>query len=288
MMKKGTRLFYILALLTLLLAACTHAATEEEDMSTLPNALVSEKYREIEGLTELADEIIVGALTRPVEYGSKNQTKYIIEVEEVIKGSLKKKSQIEVYAVTAFAKEKESEVLFLEQFDSEKYPNSIYILANPHLDIPVENKTITSGPHEGEKLDDIIGKIKKSPGYEKIKEKRKIKEKPDSLSQLIQESDYIIHIQTNDFTYESDMIRRFNYDLIQLYKGDERIHNFEKLSLPKQYKANHEYVVFLHIVESPESEHPSVSLTTRKGSVVDQDHAKQWEEVMKALIEINE
>lgn len=279
---KQLALFIVLAVsLVFSLAACSsndddtlpvdgdHASSFDSDIATMTD------------WTGAADHIIIAAQAGEEEYEN-GSPKFAMEVEQELKGTLPS-NQINVYSLQGLPQDYKRFVLFLYSNDSEYYDEVTYSVI--HSVNALEGDELKTGPYKGQSLKKLLKDINGSPGLQKTSvNKHEVTEQYGSIEELIEASDYILHIVPKELRFQNNAIAEFTVDLVALYKGDERIKAKESLVLPNEAEADMEYLIFYQLRDKTDiSDNPSITLTAREGSFIPKSDEKAWQAAIDLL-----
>ncbi len=275
-------LFFLL--LALWLSACSTGKHSEYNFQTdLNSALIDSSIHTMNDIIALSDYIIVGQLTNS-NWFSKTTIEYSVKVVKQLKGrdSLEENT-ISVFSAEPLAKEGLQYLLFLEQQNSEFFEGPTYAsLIHPN---PLEGETFTAGPFIGKTSEQISNEINKSSmlsTYEGSADP--VLDRAQDLSQLIDASDYIVHLKPTFVIEENKAIKLAASELIKQYKGNKRLESKETFFLPPFIEVEEEYLVFYRLQDAADStDNPSLTLTARHGSVIAKSNADRWETALSEL-----
>ncbi|MHA7964884.1 hypothetical protein ACX93W_12130 [Paenibacillus sp. CAU 1782] len=268
-------------LLVFSLAACSSNTddilpVDEDHASSMDSDIVT-----MTDWTSAADHIIVATQAGGEEYEN-GSPKYALEVEQELKGTLPS-NQINVYSLQGLPQDYKRFVLFLYSNDSEYYDTVTYNVI--HSVNALEGDELKTGPYKGQSLKKLLKDIDSSPGLQKNSmNKHEVTEQYDSIEELIEASDYILHIVPKELRFQNNTIAEYTVDLVTLYKGDERIKAKESLVLPKEAEADKEYLIFYRLRDQmDQSDNPSITLTARQGSFIPKSDEKAWQGAIDLL-----
>lgn len=251
------------------------AKLDGKDASSSADAILT-----MEDWTSAADHIIIAARAGEARYVN-GSLQYTLEVEQELKGTLSG-TTIDVYALQGLTENYKRHVLFLHANDSEYYDEATYSVI--HSDNALDGGLFQSGPFKGMKENQLLKDISRSPGVRKINIKPAIVEQPENMATLIANSDYILHLVPRELRFENNVIREYTVDLVHVYKGDERINAKESLILPNEVEDGDNYLVFYRLRDQSDiSANPSITLTTRSGSVIPGSDEQSWAAAIASL-----
>lgn len=271
----------LLFIMAVLIAACS---SSNDDILPVDGDHASSLDSDIVTMTDwtgVADHIIIAAQAGEEEYEN-GSPKYLIEVEQELKGTLPS-NQIHVYSLQGLPQDYKRFVLFLYSNDSEYYDEVTYSVI--HSVNALEGDELQTGPYKGQSLKKLLKDINGSPGLQKNSaDKHQVTGQYDSTEELINASDYILHIVPKELRFQNEAIAEFTVELVTLYKGDERIKLKESLVLPNEAEAGKEYLIFYQLRDKTDkSDNPSITLTAREGSFIPESDEKAWQEAIDLL-----
>jgi hypothetical protein len=282
--KHITVLLVLAVSLMILLSACGSQTDRNDDTLPLDNDHPSSLDSGITTMTEwtsMADHIIVASQIGEEQFEN-GSPKYEVQVEQELKGALPGK-QIHVYSLKGLPQDYKRFVLFLYSNDSEYYDEITYSVI--HSVNALEGDKLQTGPYKGQTLTELQNDIAASPGLMvRSASKHQVTEKLSSAEELIEASDYILHIVPKELRFQNSAIAEYTVDLVDPYKGDERVIAKESLVLPNEAEAGQEYLIFYRLRDKMDtSDNPSITLTTREGSFIPKSDEKSWQEAMNLL-----
>jgi len=275
---------YFVLVFSFMLTACGNNSSVEDRLdfhsTSSINAAAHTNLETLEDLIEASDHILFGKLMNSRPYD--DYLEYDVQVNEQLKGQVSN-PHITVYSAEPFTKEHNDYLLFLTSVDSEFQADVVYtVIGVPNA---IQDGMVESGPLKNKEVNMLVKDINQSPKIKIFKEnKHTVIQNPKDMHDLVAKSDYIAHLKPTAINFENPSLKLVSYDLITLYKGDERLLQKEYMKLPRQIELNEEYLVFFRLRDpSNDSENPSISLTTRNGSVISKQDSQQWEEAIAAI-----
>lgn len=277
----------IINLLLVGLTACSSNSDYTLDFTGDLNATAHLPFETLSELVEGSDHILYGQLIENIIFGDSYE--YIFRVDQQLKGKTHN-SQISVFASEGFTSEftENKFFLFLTSFDSEYYDEPYYTTVIQPIAIEQEKAVVK--PFKDVSLKQLIKDVERSPKINTFREKNKnrVIQEAKSIDELIEKSDYILHLQPKNIELENPRVKLVSFELIHKYKGDDRILNRTAISLPSFVNENEEYLVFYKFINPSEvSENPSLTLSTREGSVIEVKDNEKWRAAIEALDKIS-
>lgn len=220
-------------------------------------------YEDLESLIEGAQYIVLGEVISSDNYAI-DGTKYKVQINDILKGEIIEKT-IDVYERPLEMAIGENVLLFLEGWESEFYPEPLYNAFDGSIIKINKQEIIGSTKYLGSNLkskDNLINYIStESMKMENKNIKRKVKNTASSETELINLSDYVAIISPTDIIVENGQLKLVDINVLENLKGELYV---ASLFLPSNIKLNTKYKVYLQ-----ELEDGSITLTTRKGSVIE-------------------
>jgi len=273
---KRITIFMIVGLL-LLLTAC--GSNSDYNFSASLSA-AGQSFQSLDELIEHADHIVYGTLIKSEPFDS--YLKYTVKVNQQLKGKTHR-NEIAVFSAEDFNEEHKQFLLFLSSYDDE-FREEIYYTSSI-TPTAIENEIALNGPFAKKELKKLIKDIEKSSKIKVFKAKTKdaVIDKAKDIYDLIDKSEYIVHIKPLEVRVESPIVKSVTYDVITKYKGDDNILKRSGLTLPNYIELDEEYMVFYQTIESLDTDVPTLTLATRKGSVIAKSDTIAWEEAVSVL-----
>jgi len=279
-MKLRTALCMKIAIVIILLTACNSSEVEKLDFSTSHSAAVEHLSIEtLEDWIEISDHVIVGEWIASRPYDTYQE--YDVQVQEEIKGNISK-SIIQVYSSEPWKEENKDYLLFLSSNDSEYREQVVYtVIGVPNS---IEAGQIKIGPLQDKNIDQLIKTIRESPNQNVFREKHKVIQSAANINELIELSDYIVHLRPMAIAFENPSLKAVEFEILEQFKGDDRMKEKQIVRLPATVELGEEYLVFFRIYESEREEaNPGITLTTREGSVISMEDDQLWENIVQSL-----
>lgn len=282
---KHVRSIFVILSLTLVLSACSTTGNirEYNFQAGINSALIDPSVRTMDDIVALSDYIIIGELAGSSEF-SQTTIEYSVSVKEQLKGRDNLEGiSLPVFSAEPLGEEGTQYLLFLEERNSEYFEGPTYAsLIHPN---PLEEGKFTVGPFSGKTSKQISNEINKSSKLSTYDGPADtVLDQAKDLAQLIDASDYIVHLKPTFVIEENKAVKLAASELIKQYKGDERIESKDAFFLPKYIEVEEEYLVFYRIQDTTESsDNPSLTLTARHGSVTAKNDTNHWEEAMSVL-----
>ena len=229
-------------------------------------------------MTKMATHVIIGVVkTVPDEETPGDM--YDIAVTESLIGQLKE-DVIKVYGAYNVLQTGKSYVLVLNEFVSTVYPFDFYVMFREfvleiedddgvkRLANPVAGTYVK--PFKDEKYNSLteLKKQIRAVAHRNINKDKAytVIEEAKSLETLVDLADHILHIELTDLhTASTNLVVSARFGVIKAYKGGD-LKNVYSLVLPAGVKVKGQYLVFLR------NHKESVTLATRVGSIIPQDH----------------
>lgn len=219
----------------------------------------------------------------------------VVEVDQQLKGQSNQRIYL-YHNADSFVLDQEW-LFFLNKSVSRLYPGAIHSLVNILSRGLIDGEMINHGFSDiitPISLDELIVKINESefvnqpnplnPHSLKENQIKTLADNP-SLDELIEHSDFVVHVYTGSVSGENPYFVYVEVDvltLIDLTKNNP--HQFAKaqnLALPKATESDTEYLIFYQNI------YDSYDLTTRNGSIIS-EHDQLWEQALSDLeIEAN-
>lgn len=245
-----------------------------------PAASSGYRYESLEELTEAADRIVIGTVLETERY-TEHTPRYILNINESIKG-ISEDQTIDVFS-SGRLNEHSTYFLFLKSYDSPYAERPRHVVMHPMDNLLIQNNTFLSGSLEGYEVDVLKKDVRAAPGINIFRKKEEVINTAKNIEELVDLSDFIVVLNTEALTNETADVREYKVDVIQQFKGDDRILNQKNQQFPNNTKLNNEYLVFFKINEGEDFESPGLSITTRIGSVISKEDIEAWEEAMNFL-----
>lgn len=220
---------------------------------------------------------------------SETRTLFTVQLEQTLAGHFDH-DQALVYVVDDRSLQLgEKYLLFLSEFSSTLYEQDFFValeefilkiengIVHRLIDPELNEFVLPFADHEYNHYEQLIEYISQN-----VKQRNmlptgsKAVEEYASLDELQENSDHIFEIRAEDVLPVNNNLALVDYEIIQTYKGGE-LNNVYYLLLPDSVEKNDVYLLFLK--EDPSG---SVTLSTRKGSIIQKD-STEYEEVVQTL-----
>jgi len=237
----------------------------------------------IDNLVKYSDIIILGTVTE-TENISKSDTKYLVSVDRTIKGTCT--DDIDVYETKDTLQEGKQYLLFLECYYTPLYPREIYTSIDKESIFELSGNKIIGATEnanelfkDAQELDKAIDLIKSCEGIKHENNANAVRNKglqdtdSDNLNNLIEGSDYIVHVLVNEVKIHNKYVSSVKTSVLKQYKGD--LGDTNGFLLPSSIEVGKEYLLFLTKYEDG-----GLDLSSRKGSVICKDDIESWNRVI--------
>ncbi|NNV04517.1 MULTISPECIES: hypothetical protein [Brevibacillus] len=231
----------------------------------------------VDDAVKASDHVVIGEVVDEAKFSSTNTYRYTVAVKTELKGNVNAKS-IDVYEAKDALKKGKEYLLFLEYWEHELYPRPVYTPIGEETIIEIDKNQLRGNENivMNRKKDDMVTYIQNSPEAKRLTKKNvHIVEKASSTEELIDQSDFVLHVMPVEVVHENEYVKTVTADILQAYKG-ELDQDSAIINLPADVEVGKEYLVFL-------KGEKDFRLTTRQGSVISKDHESQWNDVLNSI-----
>jgi hypothetical protein len=231
----------------------------------------------VDDAVKASDHVVIGEVVDEAKFSSTNTYRYTVAVKTELKGNVNAKS-IDVYEAKDALKKGKEYLLFLEYWEHELYPRPVYTPIGEETIIEIDKNQLRGNENivMNRKKDDMVTYIQNSPEAKRLTKKNvHIVEKASSTEELIDQSDFVLHVMPVEIVHENEYVKTVTADILQAYKG-ELDQDSAIINLPADVEVGKEYLVFL-------KGEKDFRLTTRQGSVISKDHESQWNVVLNSI-----
>ena len=235
-------------------------------------------YSNIDDFAKYADTIVVGTIIEEAPYNGTG-SRYVLSVEEVLKGEAK--SKISVYDEKGLIAVGKKHLVFLESSESSLYGDIMYSRIHTDSIFEFEMGQVSRGRLDklkGLKSEkEIIESLKKSDAIKQGKKKEyKVKDEAKDFDELVALSDGIAHIVPNEVTVFNENVAASRVKVLRSYKGS--LTDGALVYLPSNAKAGIEYIVFLSTLDGG-----AYAPTVRHGCIISKEDKEDWEDALKRI-----
>lgn len=269
----GKHILLAFPLITMIIfSGCSQTVESTEDETLIESRRSTGEIQTLDDLIEESHSIIVGRVESVEKFSGSTNT-YVVSVIKDLKGNMESQ-YIDVYEFNHLIEDEKEYVFFLSYWESPLYPKAVYSTILDSAFEVISGKVVGNGDYiKGENFSEYIEYIMSSPGIKtNNKPDYEIVEKAESLEELMNLSDHILHIQPFESHLENKYVKSLMVNIVETYKG--HFNSTYPLTLPPAVKTGKEYLVFL--------KGEDYELATRDGSVISKDDA-QWEEAIEIL-----
>lgn len=230
-------------ILTFALASCSQQPVIEKNA----NYSYTKKFENIYDVIKNAEYVVIGEIKEAEEY-NEHGSKFSLQIEKILKGNIDS-TQIDVYESTRLLETGKSYMLFLNEFNSPVYPDTVYtsIVKECILEIDgdkfLDNNFVDKDyKNDFKKLLTDIEKSKEIKAQTGSK-KEKVVNTFKNTEELYLNSDIIIHAKIKELEEVNKFVVRTKVDILENLKGN--LDSERYLYLPSNVQASGEYLLFL-------------------------------------------